>query len=102
MPINPLGAPAPRYQQVAQTLLHEIATGRYPVGSQLPTEFELCAQFGVSRATAREALKRLVHLGLVVRQPRVGTTVTSSASVPGYRQLTADVADLHPGVLAER
>ena len=95
MPINPLGAPAPRYQQVAQTLLHEIATGRYPVGSQLPTEFELCAQFGVSRATAREALKRLVHLGLVVRQPRVGTTVTSSASVPGYRQLTADVADLH-------
>lgn len=95
MPATAITTPAPRYQQLAQTLLHEIATGRYPVGSQLPTEHALCAQFGVSRATAREALKRLVHLGLVVRQPRVGTTVTATHSVPGYRQLTADVADLY-------
>lgn len=90
-----LGGSPPRYQQLAQTLLNEIGSGRYPVGSQLPTEFELCEQFGVSRSTAREALKRLVQLGLVVRQARIGTTVKSTASVPGYRQLTADVADLH-------
>jgi len=65
----------PRYVQLAQTLLNEIESGHYPVGSLLPTEFELCEQFGVSRSTAREAVKRLVQLGLVVRQPRVGTTV---------------------------
>ena len=91
---GPLEAGTPRYLQVARTLLAEIEAGRFPVGTQLPTEFELCAQFGISRATAREAVKRLVQLGLVVRQPRVGSTVTSTASVPGYRQLTADVADL--------
>lgn len=90
-----LAAGRPRYLQLAQTLLHEIETGRYPVGTLLPTEFELCEQFGVSRATAREAVKRLVQMGLVVRQPRVGTTVLARTATQGYRQSTADVNDLY-------
>lgn len=89
-----LAANQPRYLQLAQTLLNEIESGKYPVGSQLPTEFELCEQFGVSRATAREAVKRLVQMGLVVRQPRVGTTVRARSATTGYRQSTADVGDL--------
>jgi DNA-binding GntR family transcriptional regulator len=91
-----LASPQPRYMQLAKTLLNEIESGKYPVGSQLPTEVELCEQFGVSRATAREALRRLVQLGLVVRQPRVGTTVKAiSAQAGGYRQNIADVSDLY-------
>ncbi len=90
-----LGAAQPRYVQLAQTLLNEIETGKYPVGSQLPTEFELCEQFGVSRATAREAVKRLVHMGLVARQPRVGSTVLARATAAAYRQSTAEVGDLY-------
>jgi GntR family transcriptional regulator len=85
----------PRYVQLAQTLLNEIGAGRYPVGSQLPTEYALCEQFGVSRSTAREALKRLTQLGLVVRQPRVGTTVRATEPNSAYRQHTAGVADLY-------
>ena len=85
----------PRYVQLAQTLLNEIGSGRYPVGTQLPTEFELCEQFGVSRSTAREALKRLSQLGLVVRQPRVGTTVRAIEPNSAYRHYTAGVADLY-------
>lgn len=93
---GPLAAAQPRYLQLAKTLLNEIESGKYPVGSQLPTEVELCEQFGVSRATAREALRRLVQLGLVVRQPRVGTTVKAqSATAGGYRQSTAGVGDLY-------
>lgn len=91
----PLGAAQPRYAQLAQTLLNEIESGKYPIGSQLPTEFELCEQFGVSRATAREAVKRLVHMGLVVRQPRVGSTVLARSAGAAYRQNTADVGDLY-------
>lgn len=92
----PLAAHQPRYLQLAKTLLNEIESGKYPVGSQIPTELELCEQFGVSRATAREALRRLVQLGLVVRQPRVGTTVKSlSANAGGYRQNATDVGDLY-------
>lgn len=93
---GPLAAAQPRYLQLAKTLLNEIEGGKYPVGSQLPTEMELCEQFGVSRATAREALRRLVQLGLVVRQPRVGTTVkATSAAAGGYRQTTMGVGDLY-------
>jgi GntR family transcriptional regulator len=90
-----LGASQPRYLQLARTLLNEIESGRYPVGSQLPTEFVLCEQFGVSRSTAREAVKRLVQMGLVVRQPRVGTTVKAKSATQGYRQSAADVGDLY-------
>ena len=90
-----LGASQPRYLQLAQTLLSEIETGKYPVGTQLPTEFALCDQFGVSRATAREAVKRLVQLGLVVRQQRIGTTVLAQSATQGYRQRVAGVSDLY-------
>lgn len=48
-----------RYLQVARTLRKEIVDGVYPVGSQLPTEHELCQRFSVSRYTVREALRRL-------------------------------------------
>lgn len=89
-----LGASQPRYLQLAQTLLNEIQGGRYPVGTQLPTEFELCEQFGVSRFTAREAVRRLVQMGLVVRQPRRGTTVKAQQITQGYRQSAVDVSDL--------
>lgn len=94
-PRTALGASQPRYLQLAQTLLTEIEQGRYPVGGQLPTEFELCAQFGVSRSTAREAVKRLVQLGLVVRKPRLGTTVKARSASEGYRQTATDVSDLY-------
>jgi DNA-binding GntR family transcriptional regulator len=87
-----LAASQPRYLQLAQTLLNEIEGGKYPIGSLLPTEFALCEQFGVSRATAREAVKRLVQMGLVVRQPRVGTTVRARSASTGYRQSTTEVA----------
>ena len=90
-----LAASQPRYLQLAQTLLNEIEAGKHPVGSQLPTEFALCEQFGVSRATAREAVKRLVQMGLVVRQPRVGTTVKAQTASTAYRQSAADVGDLY-------
>jgi len=85
----------PRYLQLAQTLLNEIEAGKHPVGSQLPTELVLCEQFGVSRATAREAVKRLVQMGLVVRQPRVGSTVRARTAGVAYRQNMADVGDLY-------
>ena len=49
----------PLYLQVVRALKDEIVSGVYPVGSQLPTEEELCERFSVSRYTVREALRRL-------------------------------------------
>lgn len=87
-------APQPRYRQLAQTLINEIESGRYPVGDLLPTEFELCEQFGASRFTVREAIKQLVQLGLVDRQPGVGTRVKIAQPSTEYRQVMQRLADL--------
>ena len=84
----------PRYAQLAKTLLNEIYSKRYLVGDLLPTEFELCAQFGVSRFTVREAVKQLVQQGLVVRQPGVGSRVVAQAPSGQYTQTMSAITDL--------
>jgi GntR family transcriptional regulator len=86
--------PQPRYRQLAQTLINEIETGRYPVGDLLPTEFELCEQFGASRFTVREAIKQLVQRGLVDRQAGVGTRVKIAQPSSEYRQVMQRLTDL--------
>ena len=84
MPQDDSGAPIdaasllaaqPRYAAVATALASEILEGRRPVGTLLPSEQELCAQFGVSRSTVRQALRRLSDLGLVASAQGVGTRV---------------------------
>lgn len=84
-----------RYAQVARDLAEGIASGRYPVGSVLPTEFELCDHYGASRHTVRAAIKELQDLGLVSRKKKLGTRVEADAPVRGgYRPSLTSVADL--------
>jgi len=84
----------PRYLQVARELREAIAGGTYPVGARLPTEHQLCDQFGISRFTAREAVRTLVADGLVTRRPRVGTVVTAPADAPRYAHGATTIQDL--------
>lgn len=72
------------HKSLSDELLRMIKNGDYPVGSNLPTENELCARFGVSRHTVREATRRLSDLGLVVRKPRTGTTVVRQHAQPQF------------------
>lgn len=83
-----------RYAGVARDLTQAIADGRYPVGSLLPTEFELCELYDVSRHTVRAAITQLQTQGLVSRRKRVGTRVESASPKGGYSQSLASVADL--------
>lgn len=83
-----------RYQQVANTLLAEIEGGDYIIGSLLPTEHELCARFGVSRYTVREALRRLFEAGLVARRRGAGTTVVAIKRPPLYDLTVGSVMDI--------
>lgn len=83
-----------RYLQVARTLRKEIVDGIYPVGSQLPTEQQLCERFAVSRYTIREALRRLREDNLIASRPRAGTLVVPRPASNSYAQDVVSIDDL--------
>jgi GntR family transcriptional regulator len=64
---------APRYRQIADHLRALVDAGR--PGDRLPSDAELCATFGVSRMTARQAVDQLLVERLVVRHRGLGTFV---------------------------
>ena len=54
-----------KYKQLAETLCEQIRSGKYPVGSKLPTVLELSRQFGVGTVTAHRSIRELAEAGLV-------------------------------------
>lgn len=63
------------YNKVAGELGREIATGKFAVGSLLPTETEGSERFGVSRTTYREGIMALASKGLVTTRAKTGTRI---------------------------
>jgi GntR family transcriptional regulator len=69
------GAGVPLHRQLFLVLHDEIARGAIPAGEPLPTEQQLCDQFGVSRITVRRALADLASQGYITRRQGVGSFV---------------------------
>ncbi|TDC42111.1 winged helix-turn-helix domain-containing protein [Micromonospora sp. KC213] len=63
------------YQQLADLLREEIASGRIGPGELLPSSKRLEQEHGVSRETVRRALAVLRGEGLIVTEPSYGTRV---------------------------
>lgn len=63
------------YRKLYQNIKQEIEEERYPVGSKLPDESELRAQYGVSAITVKKAFGMLADEGYVRRIPGKGTFV---------------------------
>ncbi|MGW7823893.1 FadR/GntR family transcriptional regulator [Streptomyces puniciscabiei] len=61
--------------QVADRLREQLASGRWLVGTRIPGEQELAEMLQVRRNTVREALRALVHLGLLEARVGDGTYV---------------------------
>lgn len=66
-----LGRPA-KYVRVMEAIRERISSGRYPAGSQIPTEEELSDEFGVSRPTVQKAVSILTMEGWVESQQGKG------------------------------
>ena len=67
-------------EQMAETIKELILSGELEAGDALPTEPELCEQFGVSRAVVRDATRILMALGLVEVKHGSGVYITESQS----------------------
>ncbi|MFM9281589.1 FadR/GntR family transcriptional regulator [Paenibacillus jiagnxiensis] len=65
---------------VVEQLQKKISLGELAVGTKIPTEPELMALFGVGRSTIREAVRVLVHAGLLEKRQGHGTFVISASS----------------------
>lgn len=66
------------YQKVASDIKKNILSGKYEVGTLIPTENELEKMYKVSKITIRKAVELLVGEGYLVKKSGIGTTVISN------------------------
>lgn len=72
------------YMQVADRIAELIEDGTLHPGARLPGELDLAEEYGVSKDTARRAIKVLRERGLAVTVPYKGTFIqTASADTDG-------------------
>jgi len=71
----------PLHISIAETLRHQIESGKYAPGKKLPSEHQLMESFEVSRITVRQAVANLVNQGLVKSQQGKGVFVTPQKKV---------------------
>ena len=67
--------------QTVLAIQEAIKQGKFPAGSQLPSEMELLQMLGVSRTTLREALRILEEQRLIRKRRGLGTFVMERAIV---------------------
>lgn len=83
--------PIRSFDDVVNQVQDAIRSGKLHTGDRLASERELCALFGVSRATLREALRQLEALGSV--EIRTGSTGGVFVADPSSRQ-AADAVEV--------
>ena len=71
--------PTPLYYQLKNILESKIRSQELKERERLPSEAELCSEFGVSRITVRQALSELLKDGLIYRERGKGTYIAEGA-----------------------
>lgn len=67
--------PESKTEMLIRVLTERIESGRYPPGSQLPSNEKLRAEFGVSQMVVRLAVDRLKERGLLETKFGIGVFV---------------------------
>jgi GntR family transcriptional regulator len=94
MALPDVSLPTPLYRQVFVMLRQRIVDRVYAPGEQLLREDGLAAEFGVSRATIRQAIGELVRQGLVDRKQGRGTFVLPTPDHPLGQRFRGSLGDL--------
>jgi GntR family transcriptional regulator, transcriptional repressor for pyruvate dehydrogenase complex len=68
---------SPLVDLAVSQLREQVLSGQWSVGSRLPAETELAQRLEVGRSTIREAIRALVHAGLLETRQGSGTYVRS-------------------------
>ncbi len=76
------------YVQLFELLKERIESGEWAVGTQIPTEEELCKKYEVSKATVRISILDLVRKGYLTRQQGKGTFVCKRIIPEGLAMTT--------------
>src|SRR5258706_7006879 len=84
--------------QVAEQVEALITSGAWPVGTRIPGENALVERLGVSRNTIREALRSLVHTGMLEARPGDGTFVRTPSELEAPLMRRAQRARLEDAV----
>jgi GntR family transcriptional regulator len=89
-------ARVPIYRVIADDLLAQIASGELPVSSQLPSEAEMAARYGVSRMTVRQAMDQLENAKVIIRHQGSGSYVRDAPrhlrGMNGLRSFAAEIS----------
>ena len=99
-------ADAPLYLQLERELRARIESRELVSGAALPSEEQICEQYGVSRITVRKALDGLIAKGLIIRRRGVGSFVArrgggmNSKLTGSLQEFLASAATLRNRVLS--
>lgn len=78
---------SPLYLQLKNSLMNAIFGGRFSPGEPVPTEKQLCEQYGVSRITVRRAISDLQEEGFLEKRHGKGTFVS-------FRRMQTSLVDI--------
>jgi len=86
-------------EEIVEQLRSLILQGTYTPGDKLPPERKLAEQLGVNRASLREAIKKLEHMGLVKTRQGDGTRVLDWMQTAGLELVRHLVERGSPDIL---
>jgi GntR family transcriptional regulator len=86
--------PLPRYYRLKELLRQRVRAGEWAPDTPIPSERELCEQYGISRMTARQALTELVNEGVLYRRQGLGTFVGRPRIAQQLLRLTGFTEDM--------
>ena len=69
------------YKQIKEAIKDQITKGELKDGDRVPSERELCALFGVSRITVRQAINEAVQEGFLYTLQGKGTFIASNSEL---------------------